>query len=948
VTVGLAIVARDEADNLPGLLDSVQGAFDQVVLCDTGSTDGTVGVFEDWARGQDWAAHGFAPWKVGRFAWRDDFAAARNHADSLLDTAWSSWADCDDVVTGAGRLRELARAAPLEVGGFMAGYDYGRLSDGTTISYLRRERLVRRAQARGWVNRVHESQRFDGAAVTVGSEVCEWVHRKWTLRLDEPPPAPERNLRILRRWVAEEPGHAFALSCLALELRARGEHREAVRWFRRYLAASPREDWPEYRAQMLRKLATSHLILGEPRTAIRLARAAIDLVPSWPDSYLTLAEANLARQRWRRAERWAREALRRGPPDTDLTVSPLDYTFGPRLMLAGALAGMGRFDEAIATGEEARELVPGHAQLERQLAAWRRRELAGRAPGGRRAPRAAAAAAAAAMVAALLGPALDAGAAPTPAGPHNELGAVTWTGVPILPPSTTGFARRPFGAVGGGHQLRGSQYVPFVSVFDATTRSLGGSVVGGFGRTNSDVTAIFPFDSTTFLGIDQTTTGRIGAMTQFGQTDPECRSAFGPQRPVSFDRGYLSPFLAAGALPPTDTGFFLDLFNPSTCHAIAATSGAFDPSLATDVHTFLFGPGGVLVAGGLGVGPDEQAVARFLRRDALLSTWLADHPLVLPPEATRFELPGFFTGGVSVGATGFDLVGADPNRALFFGACGGPTGQPDPRCGPGGTRVLLDLDPRVFQTYNPQIATFQGVTVISLPYQNLQDGTAHARFLRVDPTTLAVQSERDVLFSGTTRIPGLAIDPRTRNVLFGVTTRNPLDPNNSLDNNRVGLGLLNPDLSLNRLTINQSAPRPPTFAPAPDSAVRPIDALLLEAFVGLGGGRAQAQAAAVNPRRIVRVQVGVVKLGGTRARPTCAWLRDRAGHLVADVPIRGSCQGARWVTARRGRGASWSLRLAHGLPRGRYFAYSRATNAAGVTERSFSATDGNRRPFTVR
>jgi hypothetical protein len=40
VTVGLAIVARDEADNLPGLLDSVQGAFDQVVLCDTGSAAG--------------------------------------------------------------------------------------------------------------------------------------------------------------------------------------------------------------------------------------------------------------------------------------------------------------------------------------------------------------------------------------------------------------------------------------------------------------------------------------------------------------------------------------------------------------------------------------------------------------------------------------------------------------------------------------------------------------------------------------------------------------------------------------------------------------------------------------------------------------------------------------------------------------------------------------------
>jgi hypothetical protein len=38
-TVGLAVVARDEEDNLPYLLASVEGAFDQIVLVDTGSED---------------------------------------------------------------------------------------------------------------------------------------------------------------------------------------------------------------------------------------------------------------------------------------------------------------------------------------------------------------------------------------------------------------------------------------------------------------------------------------------------------------------------------------------------------------------------------------------------------------------------------------------------------------------------------------------------------------------------------------------------------------------------------------------------------------------------------------------------------------------------------------------------------------------------------------------
>jgi len=48
-TVGLAIIARDEQDDLPQLLASVEGHFDQVALLDTGSKDDTVGVFLRWA-----------------------------------------------------------------------------------------------------------------------------------------------------------------------------------------------------------------------------------------------------------------------------------------------------------------------------------------------------------------------------------------------------------------------------------------------------------------------------------------------------------------------------------------------------------------------------------------------------------------------------------------------------------------------------------------------------------------------------------------------------------------------------------------------------------------------------------------------------------------------------------------------------------------------------------
>src|SRR4051812_44803777 len=99
-TIGLALIARDEEETLPNLLASCNGAFDQVVLVDTGSTDRTVELFELWASAEHARNPDFTH-KVGHFEWIDDFAAARNATDELLETEWIAVSDCDDVLIGA-------------------------------------------------------------------------------------------------------------------------------------------------------------------------------------------------------------------------------------------------------------------------------------------------------------------------------------------------------------------------------------------------------------------------------------------------------------------------------------------------------------------------------------------------------------------------------------------------------------------------------------------------------------------------------------------------------------------------------------------------------------------------------------------------------------------------------------------------------------------------------
>ena len=65
-TLTISLIVRNEEQSLGRCLDSVQGLGDEIVVVDTGSTDGTRVVAA--GRGA----------RVFDFPWCDDFAAARN------------------------------------------------------------------------------------------------------------------------------------------------------------------------------------------------------------------------------------------------------------------------------------------------------------------------------------------------------------------------------------------------------------------------------------------------------------------------------------------------------------------------------------------------------------------------------------------------------------------------------------------------------------------------------------------------------------------------------------------------------------------------------------------------------------------------------------------------------------------------------------------------------
>lgn len=135
-TLAAVLIVKDEEALLSRCLASLVGV-DDLVVCDTGSSDRTVEIAEK------------AGAQVVHFEWCDDFAAARNFAKGHTDCDWVLSIDADEVLADDGVA--MARAALAEASG--PGVAVRLVAEGSGHEHWV-PRLFRREV--DWVGRVHE------------------------------------------------------------------------------------------------------------------------------------------------------------------------------------------------------------------------------------------------------------------------------------------------------------------------------------------------------------------------------------------------------------------------------------------------------------------------------------------------------------------------------------------------------------------------------------------------------------------------------------------------------------------------------------------------------------------------------------------------------------------------------------------------------------------------
>lgn len=389
-TIGLAMIVKNEEETLPRLLDSLgwtkpegewddeqqpkeaegggrwrpNSAVDFVVICDTGSSDAT----KDIARERGC--------RVIDFTWCDDFSAARQASYDAIPAwcQWTLWADADDIVEGAEKLRRLAAMMPPEVSGTLHRYDYARDEAGNCICELWRERLVRNHIGATWMLPIHEVLQVPTSLVHVEDGV--WHHHQPPGRERD----PERNYKILRKSyeaaTAKKERHDLrTIAYLGTEALGLGRPEEAIELFKQHLAR-PDAVNAEERCQVAHKLSIAMRAQREGETdvpsgrieeAMEAGHLAIHEKPDWPDGYIDLAELSLRRDEPERALAFCDQALARETPKTLLIINPLEYQYQPLLMRSVALAKLGQVDDAMQATQEALAITPYREDLQAQM-----------------------------------------------------------------------------------------------------------------------------------------------------------------------------------------------------------------------------------------------------------------------------------------------------------------------------------------------------------------------------------------------------------------------------------------------------------------------------------------------------------------------------------------------------------------------------------------------------
>jgi glycosyltransferase involved in cell wall biosynthesis len=223
--ITLAMMVKNEEKNLPRLLSSVEGVYDEFIAVDTGSKDATRRILES------------AGAKIIDSPWRRDFSYHRNEGLAAATKDWILMLDADEAVDSHSKhlirkcvaeAKDTYHALWFVVRSFTANKNY---SQATSI------RMIRNGKGYRFENRVHNQLIMSSDVPTMLTPIVLW-HWGYAISPEERIKKFQERLAILEQDLIEKPEDAAVWHHAAVNYRTSGMLEEAVAAARRAIKLS--------------------------------------------------------------------------------------------------------------------------------------------------------------------------------------------------------------------------------------------------------------------------------------------------------------------------------------------------------------------------------------------------------------------------------------------------------------------------------------------------------------------------------------------------------------------------------------------------------------------------------------------------------------------------------------------------------------------------------------
>lgn len=342
ISISLCMIVKNEEAVIARCLDSVKDLVDEINIVDTGSTDNTKEIVQQYTN------------RVFDFNWIDHFAAARNFSFQQATKDYILWLDADDILTieEHAKFKSLKNTLDPETDVVSMNYYLSFNDDGNIASLIRRNRLVKREKNFQWIGAVHEYLEVYGTILDSDIGVSHLPLSHDT----------HRNIEIYKKLIRD--GKELSprdIYYYANELKDHQIYEEAIYYYEQFLTTNL--GWVEDCIQACYKLSDCYAAIKDDENKITSVLRSFEYDIPRPEACCRLGFHFMEQSKNKAAIYWYKQALTVKIPPNSPFKNNTYTTWLPHLQLCVLYDRLQQYELAYFHNEKARSFKPNDERI---------------------------------------------------------------------------------------------------------------------------------------------------------------------------------------------------------------------------------------------------------------------------------------------------------------------------------------------------------------------------------------------------------------------------------------------------------------------------------------------------------------------------------------------------------------------------------------------------------